>query len=150
VAKNSISIGAAPEDVYAVLNDAASYPHWVVGAKRLRGIDPGWPRVGTRFHHQIGAGPLTLDDSSKILRKRKNREVDLEVRFRPVGVATVQLRLRPQQRGRATLVTMKERATRGPAGWIWSWPLNAAIGARNAWSLRRLRRLVESRATSSA
>ena len=150
MAKNSVRIEAAPEDVYEVLNDAAAYPHWVVGAKRLRGTDPGWPKVGTRFHHEVGAGPAVLKDSTKILRKRKNRALDLEVRFRPAGVANVQLRLRPQRKGRATLVTMRERATRGPAGWLWSWPLDAAVSVRNAWSLRRLRRLVESRATLSS
>jgi hypothetical protein len=150
MAKNSVRIHAAPEDVYAVLNDADAYPRWVVGAKRLRGTDPEWPEPGSRFHHEIGAGPAVLKDTSKILRKRKNRAIDLEVRFRPAGVAHVQLRLRPVRKGRATIVTMRERATAGPAAWLWSWPLDAGVHVRNGWSLRRLRRLVEKRAMLSA
>jgi hypothetical protein len=149
MAKNSVRIDARPEDVYAVLNDAHAYPRWVVGAKRIRGTDPQWPATGSRFHHEIGAGPLVLKDSSKIIRKRKNRDMDLEVRFRPGGVANVQLRLRPKRRGRATQVTMREHTTAGPADWLWSRPLDIAVHLRNAWSLRRLRRLVESRATLS-
>jgi hypothetical protein len=27
----------------AVLHDGWTYPVWVVGASRMRGVDPGWP-----------------------------------------------------------------------------------------------------------
>jgi hypothetical protein len=33
----------SPEQVFAVLHDGWTYPVWVVGASRMRDVDPGWP-----------------------------------------------------------------------------------------------------------
>jgi uncharacterized protein YndB with AHSA1/START domain len=148
MARNEIVIDAPPEKVYEVLMDPSAFPQWVVGAKQLRGVDRKWPRNGARFHHKVGAGPVTLADSTKILEKKENRRVVLEVRIRPVGVGKVTLDLKPKQRRRKTKVVMTEDLTRGPASWVRRPIRSAAISARNAVSLRRLRRLVASRAGS--
>ncbi len=148
MARNEIVIDAPPEQVYEVLLDPSAYPKWVVGAKQLRGVDRRWPRKGARFHHTIGAGPVALDDSTKLLEKKPNRRVVLEVRIRPVGVGKVAIDLKPKRRGRKTKVVMTEDLTRGPASWVRRPITSAAISARNAVSLRRLRRLVASRVGS--
>jgi uncharacterized protein YndB with AHSA1/START domain len=148
MARNEIVIDAPPEQVYEVLLDPSAYPKWVVGAKELRGVDRKWPRTGARFHHTIGVGAATLDDSTKLLEKKANRRVVLEVRIRPVGVGKVAIDLKPKRRGRKTKVVMTEDLTRGPLSWVRRPIRSAAISARNAVSLRRLRRLVASRVGS--
>ncbi len=146
--RNEIVIDAPPKNVYETLLDASAYPQWVVGAKELRGVDRKWPRKGARFHHKVGAGPVGLADSTKIKDKKANRRVVLEVRTRPLGVGEVELDLKPKRRGRKTKVVMTEHFTRGPLSWIRSPLMTAGIAARNAVSLRRLRRLVASRTGS--
>jgi uncharacterized protein YndB with AHSA1/START domain len=148
MARNEIVIDAPPEKVYETLLDPSAYPQWVVGAKELRGVDRRWPRRGARFHHRVGVGPVTIADSTKIVEKKPNRRVVLEVRVRPLGTGQVALDLKPKRRGRRTKVVMTEDVTRGPVSWIRRPIRSAAISARNTVSLRRLRRLVASRAGS--
>jgi uncharacterized protein YndB with AHSA1/START domain len=145
MARNEIVIDAPPEQVYETLLDANAYAEWVVGAKKVRGVDRSWPRKGSRFHHKVGVGPAELADSTKLLEKKPNSRVVLEVRIRPLGVGTVALDLRPKHRGRKTKVVMTERLTGGPLAWVRNPSLTLGIAARNAVSLRRLRRLVASR-----
>ncbi len=112
-------------------------------AKEIRSSDPDWPNVGSRFYHSVGAGAATIDDSTAVLACEPERRLELEVRFRPAGVARVSLELEAQ--GASTRVTMREVATRGPARKAWGAVLNVATHVRNAWALRRLRRLVDER-----
>jgi len=146
--RNEIVIDAPPEKVYETLMDPSAYPEWVVGAKQLRDVDRKWPRRGARFHHSVGVGPVKLDDSTKILENKPNRRVVLEVRVRPLATGKVALDLKPKRRGRRTRVVMTEDLTRGPLSWVREPLRSAAISVRNAISLRRLRRLVASRAGS--
>jgi uncharacterized protein YndB with AHSA1/START domain len=145
--RNSVTLQASPEDVFDVLEDAEAYPQWVVGARRLRGVDRRWPRVGSRFHHALGAPGVELKDSSKVLRREPPHLLELEVRLRPAGVGRVMLRVKKLRRGRSK-VTMIERFTGGPLSRVPRLFTAPAIGARNVWSLRRLRRLVERRASA--
>ena len=34
-----------------------SFATWVVGACRIRSVDPGWPSAGTGIEHSVGAWP---------------------------------------------------------------------------------------------
>ena len=43
-----------PDDVFAVLGDGWLYPVWVVGAARMRDVDPEWPAEGANIHHSLG------------------------------------------------------------------------------------------------
>jgi uncharacterized protein YndB with AHSA1/START domain len=146
VARNDIVIDAPPAVVFETLMDADAYAQWIVGARQVRSTDRAWPRPGTRFHHRVGIGPLTLADSTKLISTDPNRSIVLEVRARPLGRARVKFDLRSKSRGRRTKVVMTERTTSG----IWSLVPNPVervlIHARNAASLRRLRRVVASRA----
>ena len=146
MARNQIVIDAPPAVVYDILLDARAYPKWVGGAQKVRDVDSSWPRLGSRFHHRIGVGPATIDDTTKLLAKRPGRGVRFEVRVRPFGVGEVDIDLRPKARGRKTKVTMTEDFTRGPLSWVAHPIRSVAISARNVVSLRRLRRLVTSRA----
>ena len=145
MSRNHITIDAPPECVYEVLTDAEAYGDWVVGAKQIRGVDRRWPHRGAAFHHRVGAGPFELRDESKILEAKENRRLVLEVRVQPLGEAHVIVDLRPRSRGRRTRVTLTEYPTAGPARHALGLPLQAATHARNAWSLRRLRRIAERR-----
>jgi hypothetical protein len=146
MARNSVTIRARPADVFSVLTDAHAYGFWVVGAKEIRGKDRRWPRPGSRFHHTVGVGPATVEDNSEVLDIRTDRRLTLEVRVRPFGTATVDVRLRPLRRGRATKVVMREEPRRGPARGLWNPVFDAVMYARNEVALRRLKKLAEARA----
>src|SRR4051794_29815125 len=118
MARNDIVIDAPPSAVYEKLLDPSCYPEWILGAKELRGADRSWPKPGARFHHRVGAGPITLADNTKLLVAETDRRVVLEVRIRPLGVGKVQLDLKPRARGRKTKVVMNERVTSGPFRWV--------------------------------
>ena len=146
MARNDILIDAPPAAVYETLIDAGAYAQWVVGARDVKKTDRSWPKPGSRFHHRVGVGPVTLADTTKLLETEPDRKVVLEVRARPLGRAHVRLDLRARSRGRRTKVIMTEHTTSG----IWSLipnPVeNTLIHVRNAASLRRLRRVVTGRA----
>ncbi len=67
MARNQVNVAATADEVFSVLPDPWAYPKWVVGAKRIRHVDPEWPAPGARFHHTVGAGPASLDDTSKLV-----------------------------------------------------------------------------------
>ena len=54
-----------PDDVFAVLGDGWLYPTWVVGASRMRAVDPAWPAEGAHLHHSLGAWPVLFDDDTQ-------------------------------------------------------------------------------------
>lgn len=141
MARNDVHVAAGPERVFEVLADPACYPRWVVGAKRFRGADPGFPAPGTRFHHAVGAGPFELKDHTEVLTFEPPRRVVLKARARPLGTAIVTIEVRPEDGGsRVTLLEGPgDRLTRlvflAPADWL--------VRRRNDEALRRLKALVE-------
>jgi uncharacterized protein YndB with AHSA1/START domain len=145
---NRIVIEAPPAEVFETLLDADTYERWVVGARKIRAVDPEWPAEGSRFHHSVGAPP-SIDDNTKILAVEPNRRLELEARFRPLGVARVIFTLEPIENGRSTLVTMTEEPIGGPLQRLDSRPLHQLLWARNAWSLARLRKIVLERHKAS-
>ena len=81
-------------EVFDVLADPWTYPEWLVGAKEMRSVEPGWPSPGSSFHHRVGlVGPLTLADSSTSCEVEAPTRLVLEVRARPVGRAKVTFEL---------------------------------------------------------
>ena len=136
----STEIDATAEEIFAVLADGYAYDDWVVGAKQIRHVDPDWPAVGSKFHHEIGVGPIDVRDSSKVLDADPPRRLLLEVRFRPAGVATVEMTMEPLDHGR-TKVVMVETPECGPARSL-ALLTSMMLFVRNEWSLHRLKRLV--------
>ena len=108
MARNEDQFAVTPERVFAVLSDPESYADWVVGSHSIRDADPDWPAVGTRFHHRVGAGPLTVNDHTEVLEADPPRRLVLRARARPLGTAKVELVLEPRDGG--THVTMTEVA----------------------------------------
>jgi uncharacterized protein YndB with AHSA1/START domain len=148
MARNEIDIDRPPADVYRVLLDPSAYVQWVVGARLLRGADPAWPEPGTRFYHEVGVWPLVLRDNTKLLEAVPDERVVLEARIRPAGVATVTLQLEP--RGSGTHVTMVEEPACGPLRTLPRSLTDPLVAGRNAWGLRRLKRLVGQRQYASS
>lgn len=155
MAENEIHLEAPPEAVFAVLRDPLRYPQWVVGAKRIWGFDPDWPEPGSEFHHAVGAGPAELKDKTSVVaadeaviepRTSGDGELVLRARAMPLGVAVVRITVcEDSSTGRkGSRVVMHEKPTEGLGARLDNPVLDAAVRVRNAVSLWRLRRLVES------
>ena len=72
----------------------------------IRDADAGFPAVGTKLHHTIGVGPLTLNDHTEVLEAEPPRRLKLRAKGRPIGTASVELILEP--RGGGTNVCIVE------------------------------------------
>lgn len=136
---------AAPLPVVAaVVADAAGYPAWVVGAKRVRSVDPAWPQPGGTVHHTVGAGPLEVHDATTVDFAGGDGdrfELDLTVRAGPFGSGSVRFVLLAES-STSTAVVMHEHATGRIAHLVWNPLLDAALAMRNIVTLRRLERVV--------
>ncbi|MBI2709610.1 MAG: SRPBCC family protein [Actinobacteria bacterium] len=113
MARTSVHALVPIERAFAAVADPRTYPEWLVGAKRIRDVDDGWPEPGTRFHHRVGlVGPLTLPDSSTVIEVDAPNRLVLEVRARPLlrGRVTYELARTDGSDGRpATRISMDER-----------------------------------------
>jgi uncharacterized protein YndB with AHSA1/START domain len=147
MSRNSIMVDASPSEVFAVLEDPDAYAQWVVGARRIRRVDPDWPREGSEFHHAIGVAGAELHDSSKVVERNPPHRIVLDVRFRPTGTARVEIEVEPVERG--SRITIAERPSSGPVVWVPLALIDPVLHLRNAWSLQRLRCEVEQRARSA-
>jgi uncharacterized protein YndB with AHSA1/START domain len=144
VAINEIHIDAPPERVFAVLADWRSYGDWVVGSRTIRGADPGFPAAGTRFHHQVGLGPLHLNDHTRVLEVQKPYKLILHAKARPVfGTAIVEMQLEPESGG--TKVTMREDPGDTLSAFVFMPLTHLLVRGRNVKSLERLKGLAEDR-----
>lgn len=137
-------IAAPPSAVWAVLADPDNYAGWVVGSRDVRDADPGFPAVGTRFHHTLAMGPFGLKDHSEVVESDAPRRLVLHVKARPFGRGYVELNLSPTDGG--THVEMRE----GPLSLIARLGHNPVadrlLHGRNVQALRRLAALAEGRA----
>jgi uncharacterized protein YndB with AHSA1/START domain len=143
MAVNDIHIDTPPERVFAVLADWRSYGDWVVGSRFIRGADPGFPAAGTRFHHQVGIGPLHLNDHTKVLEVDQPRKLILKAKARPLGTAVVDLTMEPE--GTGTRVTMREDPGDTLSAFVFNPLTHLLVRGRNEESLDRLKRLAEQR-----
>jgi uncharacterized protein YndB with AHSA1/START domain len=135
-----------PGAVWDALADADTYGDWVVGSKRIRSADAAWPAPGSRFHHTVGVGPLSLDDHTESLEADPPSRLRLRAKARPLGTAQVTFELAPSDGG--TYVRMTEN----PDGLSAVLGLNPLVHlltmVRNAESLRRLEQIAVQRAGS--
>ena len=135
MAVNHLRIDAEPAEVFGYLADGQCYAEWVVGAKRIRAVDSGWPAPGTRIHHTVGGGPVTLDDHTEVLDIEPDRRLVLDARARPFGRARVELILEAAAGG--TRVVMRELPVSLPG--VVQGVLEPLLHLRNGKALRRLR-----------
>lgn len=143
MAINETYIAAAPERVFDVLSDPDSYGYWVVGSKKVRDADPGWPAPGTRFHHTVGFGPFTLDDHTVCKRSERPRMIEMRAKARPLGTALVRLDLEAE--GGGTRVRMREDPGDALTAFVFNPLTHLLVRGRNEESLSRLAELAEGR-----
>lgn len=141
------TVPASPADVWSVLADGWLYATWVVGASRIRAVDPGWPATGTSVHHSFGVWPLVINDDTAVLGAEPERELVLKAKGWPLGEATVRLTLTPQ--GGETVLTLQEDATAGPGRLVPKPVRQLGVLPRNKESLRRLGFLAEGRRSTA-
>jgi hypothetical protein len=134
-------VDAPASAVWRVLSDGWLYPTWVVGASRMRAVDPTWPGVGAQLHHSVGVWPLLLDDTTTVLASVPKRELVMRARGWPMGEATIRLTL--TEHAGACEVEMAEDVENGPARLIPAPARGAALVPRNNETLRRLAYLAE-------
>ncbi|HEX8306774.1 MAG TPA: SRPBCC family protein [Jatrophihabitans sp.] len=139
-------IEATTEQVWAVLSDGWLYAGWVVGASRIREVDPRWPAEGSRIAHSVGSWPLLLDDDTEVLTCRPGRLLRLLARTRPLGESLVEIEVTARPGLGSCAVQLREDTVSGP-GMLVPAPLRQlALAPRNRESLRRLEYLVLGRA----
>lgn len=132
---------ATTEQVWSVLADGWSYATWVVGASRIRAVDPGWPEAGTKIHHSVGVWPAVLSDQTASTGIHEGRELRLEARALPFGTASITLRLHPLATG--CRIEMIEHALTPPMTLIPDSVQHVVVHPRNSEALRRLALLAE-------
>lgn len=140
-------VEATPAEVFAVLADGWRYPCWVVGATRIRAVEPEWPAPGSRIFHSVGCWPALIDDTTQVVESVPDQRLRLRARGWPVGEADVILTCEPNERG--TMVRLSEDAARGPGRLIPAALRRAALVPRNRETLERLAFLAEQRTTAT-
>ncbi len=135
-------VAAPVEAVWKVLADGWSYANWVVGAARVRDVDPGWPALGSRVHHSFGLWPFLIQDFTRVERSEPPRELELTARGWPAGEAHVHVSVRPDGADRS-VVTITEDAVSGPGKLIPAPIRQLLIAPRNRETLHRLALLAE-------
>ncbi|MEU4804564.1 SRPBCC family protein [Actinosynnema sp. NPDC023587] len=139
--KVDLHIPRPPDRVFEVLADGWSYAGWVVGATHIRDVDGGWPGVGTRIRHSVGAWPLQIEDETVVRAVEVGRSLELDARLWPVGSAWIRLDLAPAADG-GTTVTMREKIVSGPGSVLPEAAQAFFLVPRNREALKRLADLV--------
>lgn len=137
----------SPQDVFDVLADGWLYTTWVVGAARIRDVDPDWPRPGTRIHHSVGLWPAMTDDTTHVVACEPPRRLALTARAWPGGEANIEITVEPHDDG--CEVSLFEEISSGPGKFVPKILQDIAIGLRNDESLTRLAMLSEGRKRGS-
>ncbi|WNV92184.1 SRPBCC family protein [Umezawaea sp. Da 62-37] len=132
-----LEIPVPPDQVFALLADGWSYAGWVVGATHIRDVDEGWPAVGTRIHHSVGAWPLQIEDETVVLAVLPGSALELRAKLWPFGVAKVRFEL-TSVAGGGTGVSMSEKAVSGPGALMPEAVQALFLRPRNRETLRRL------------
>jgi uncharacterized protein YndB with AHSA1/START domain len=148
MARNVAFFPVPIKQVFAVLAAPETYAYWVVGSDAIRDADASWPKVGSKLHHRVGAGPFKLNDNTEVLEVTEPVHLVLQARARPFGTARVTLDL--IDLGDGTQVTMGE----GP-GDLFSRLLfnplaDVLLRKRNDVALRRLGELAMKPAAAEA
>ena len=130
-----------------MLADPYTYEHWVVGAKDIRTADGTWPEKDSTLQHTSGFGPLNLKDNTKVIESDPPKRLVLEARGRPLGIARIEIDLKPQ--GSSTVVAMTEYAVRPEPAKRLNPVLDPFLHSRNVETLRRLEELTLERVGTS-
>lgn len=144
MARNYRIIKASAGDVFDVLADGWLYPSWVVGASRIREVDPSWPAPRAELHHSFGVWPFLINDKTVLHEWDPPRRAVLQAHGWPIGEAKVVLSVR--ERGADCIVRIDEDAVEGPGRLVPKFIRTIGLVIRNRETLRRLAWLAEGRA----
>ena len=148
MAYTSRELAVGARKAFAVLIDPETYPRWLVGAQAIRGVDPTWPKQGSKFHHVVGFGPLRLADSTEVLDIDESAMMlRLEVRARPLIAAVATFRVIGTD-SRCVITLQEEPALRKIGNFVRP-VMDPATHVRNHRSLRRLAQVIEQRGSDS-
>jgi uncharacterized protein YndB with AHSA1/START domain len=136
-------IAATPEQIFDVFSDGWLLPTWVVGATHIRDVDDSWPAPKSRVHHQVGAWPFMISDTTAVVTCERPRELVLQARAWPFGEARVELTVEASEGG--SLVRMAEAPSHGTARLLYGSVQRKLLTARNRESLARLAAVAENR-----
>ncbi len=136
-------IKASAEEVFGVLADGWLFPGWVVGASRMRKVEPAWPSPGSKLHHSFGVWPLVIDDTTSSVEWDPPRHAKFQARGWPIGESTVTIDVKTCSDG--CVVRMYEDATNGPGRFIPKPLRDLGLLVRNKEALRRLAWVAENR-----
>ena len=136
-------VHASTDAVWSVLADGWMYATWVVGASRIRAVEPQWPRQGARIHHSFGVWPALIDDHTEVLTCDPGRELLLKARGWPAGEAHVRIRLTPASTSNSSIISITEDVTSGPGHLIPRPARQLLITPRNTEAIRRLALIAE-------
>lgn len=143
MSRNRIELQASPEQVFDVLVDPYAFPKWVVGAKRIRGVDPDWPRPGSCFYHASGAGgDVTVKDKTELVTMNPPASLVLQAYLRPLGVVRIRMLLERGPNEGTTLFTIREAPAPGTKLTRVKKLLDPALYLRNKKSLQCLDKLI--------
>ena len=145
MARNETFIAAPPERIFEVLSDPESYAYWVVGSKRIRDADAGFPAPGTRFHHTVGFGPIEVSDHTSVIEAQPPTLLKLKAKARPLGTAHVTMQITPATGG--SKVVMVEDPGDALTALVFNPLTHLLVRGRNVESLDRLRELAEGEKT---
>ena len=137
-------VAAPASAVWATLSDGWLYASWVVGASRVREVDPSWPGVGSRIHHSVGIWPALINDESVVVESVPTQRLHLTAKGWPLGEARVELQIDQDGPQRCT-VTIVEDAVKGPGTLVPMMARQPLIVVRNREALRRLAMIAEGR-----
>ncbi len=146
MAFTSRKLSASRQSVWDVLIDPTVYPDWLIGAEEVRDVDDTWPAVGSRFHHRVGIGPLTLPDHSEVLAVDHGRLLRLAVKARPFVSAVATFTLVSDDTG--TVVLLEEEPNVRSIGNLVRPVMDPSIHVRNHRSLRRLAMVIDAEGTA--
>jgi len=141
MARNQIDVDATVDDVFDVLRDPFSYSDWVVGTKQIVDADPSWPAVGSGFEFRVGAGPVGMHGTTRVLDFDDCRRLRLETKSLPIGTIVITIEAHDIGDGRSR-VTLDESSSAMP---LLSPGFDVMLHLRNYESLTRFRNIVEGR-----
>ena len=141
MSRNRSVVHAPASTVFTVLCDPRKYSYFVVGTKKIRRFDPGYPEKGSAFHHTLGLGPVVLRDLSCVEEVDEERRLVLRAQMSIAGVNRVTFSLGPA--GSSTEVEVEEHPIEGFVARTWNPVFEALLWLRNQEMLRRLRKVAE-------
>ena len=128
--------GLTAADVFLALSDGCTYDRWVVGTRKIRDVDPGWPAPGSALHYTVGYSPLRKDDKTVVREFEPGQLIHLEAFAWPAGTALIVITTADSPEG--CVVSIEEKPQRGPARKFHNPLFDLLIKVRNIETLRRL------------